>query len=1073
MSDPSNVALAPDRISALADRLEAARLMLSRISRPESAAASASNVDDDVFELEWALREELEDIAAGLAAGRSTEPGGVDLSATMRAPDGLAVMVGHKRASPGAEGACPPFAPDDRLEYGWNADLARRIFAVAATQGVRCKLFTRDGMDIAGSYDPVKTWGPAATVELHFNAAGAPVAKGTLTLYGAEASRPWAQLLQDRIAALFDRRRRHEDRGVHMPGQPGSGYARGARNVAQIHPSALIEPFFGDNPADAELGVRMKQQLAEAVVGAYADFVGRPAPKPQPGNTDGQVSDAATDGLFARLQETYDSLDPPIAGMDAETAKSLKTITLAQWAEESGWGTSRLATDHFNFAGMKALSEVEPILTQVSAQKIWYEAHDGFDWYLRFASIDDFIKGYFLFLDRSPYRGWREAAKRSSHDFIRFIGRIWSGGNPGYADRVIAIERRILRSVRVEPRHDPGDGLPVNLDGVPADAALFRELVLKHQAADPDLARMAPVLAAQWAHESDFGRSPLAFRHYNFAGLEWSEQLSDIAARTPHPTRPEKGDFCRFLDLAHFVEGYRRRLERDPAFDGWRERTRTSEDFIAFLSDAWRRDDPGYARALTALHAKFSPRSASPKPDPSPRPAPRPGGGSHSEIDRGGFVMKIKRTRCERARGRAFDRTVGSYTCYFEGVALPGLSGAVYERQGPGDNNATGRANHRRVEAGVYPLSTHAGDRNDHGVTLYRTLGYSASGVVGQASRPCVRLLGTRGRSGVLFHPADGYLWSVGCFNLSKPLAPLGRIEWSDSRARVIAVIDAMRNSLGARFPADANKPIPDAVMIVEGEPGPAGAPPTSMASASAFGRLQLDAARTTLASPAAAELSVYDMYHLFESALVGGAEAGDIDIRLVSQILDGASDVSVLRDESGAGVWTPFVGACSIVETHADPAARMALFGILSLIADKLVARVTVEDDRGPHTPMVEASVADSPAALAQLKTVGASVDGYDRSGMTPLLAAAYYASVAALRWLLENGADRLAKTTPPTLRDESVADVVSDDSTNPPPVGFDAMACAEAGKRSVEGDDEALDLYETTISELWRARN
>lgn len=1073
-----------ERFAKLAERLEGARRLISSLDETagaESALAKgfgATPLQENPSELRWALREELEDIAAGLSARKAPpQESAMDAVADARPLEGLAVMVGHTRVSPGAEGACPPFAPDDRFEYGWNAGLARRILDIATAQGIRCKIFTRDGTDIAGSYVPVRQWGPQASVELHFNSADSPSVKGTLTLYGADESEAWAQALQDKMVALFNRQGQREDRGIHLPG-PGSGYARGTQNVVQIHPSALIEPFFGHNPVDAELGISRKQKLAEAIVAAFAGFVGRPVrpPPPDPDVADDDRPTLPGGALFARLRETCEAMTLAIPDLDPQTAKSLKSIALAQWAEESGWGTSPLSAEHFNFAGMKALSEVGPILEQLSAQKVWYEAHDGFDWYLRFGRLEDFITGYFMFLDRSPYRGWREAAQRSPHDFIRFIGRVWSNGNPGYADRIISIERRILSAGPVQPAEPSGPSGPggtdaggaINLGAIPADARLFRDLVEHHLPADADLAKVKAVLAAQWAVESNWGRSALATQHFNFAGIEWSDRLSDLAARVPHPTNPEKGDYCRFLDLARFAEGYLQRLEREPAFAGWRSRAGSAADFIAFLSATWRPTDAGYARALSDRHRDLSASA--------PPPPPEPDDDGQPQVTRPGFVLRLTRTHCERSRDQTFDRTVSTYAAFFDGVALPGLSGVAFERQGPGDNSQTGVQGHRRVRAGTYALTTHLGSRTDDaGTPLYKTIGFTGSTDVGAASRPSIRLLDTGARSGILFHPAQGYLWSVGCFNLSKPLGALGDMEWLDSRKHVIDMISAMRDRLGSRFPSANNAAIPDTVMIIEGEPGPAGSREESpVMSTKGFGRQQLGVAREQMMSPAAAAPTPQDTFYLIAAALIGSAEAGQMEDGTVDQLIDGAGDLASLLDADGNTVWSPLVTACAIAETIGNLAVRGSVLARLAAIAQSIVARgVPVDATSGPHTPLVEAAVADSPAALAILLRLGADTERHDREGMTPLLAAAFHACADAVRFLLDMGADPRAVSLPPAPADggrpESAEAAVSDAL----PAGLAAMACAQEGKRLAAGNDEMLDRYEAVISLLWQEEN
>ncbi len=128
--------------------------------------------------------------------------------------------------------------------------------------------------------------------------------------------------------------------------------------------------------------------------------------------------------LFQELVAKYAALDIKHPG--------LKAVTLAQWALESGWGTSELAVKHFNFGGLKWRKEMEPYATEVS-----YEAHDGLAGYCAFADIDAFLKGYWAFIGRKVYDGW-EAHAGDPETFIRFIGEKYCP-QPDYADRVLAL----------------------------------------------------------------------------------------------------------------------------------------------------------------------------------------------------------------------------------------------------------------------------------------------------------------------------------------------------------------------------------------------------------------------------------------------------------------------------------------------------------------------------------------------------------------------------------------------------------------------------------------------------------
>jgi len=126
----------------------------------------------------------------------------------------------------------------------------------------------------------------------------------------------------------------------------------------------------------------------------------------------------------------------------------LRAVSLAQWMLESGRGTSDLAVDHYNLGGLKWRTEMTPFAT-----KVMYQAHDGADAYCKFATLENFISGYWGFLNRAPYSGW-ESHVASAEAFIRFIGPIYAQ-SPGYADKVLALlPEATTRLGVVTPRAD-------------------------------------------------------------------------------------------------------------------------------------------------------------------------------------------------------------------------------------------------------------------------------------------------------------------------------------------------------------------------------------------------------------------------------------------------------------------------------------------------------------------------------------------------------------------------------------------------------------------------------------------
>lgn len=148
--------------------------------------------------------------------------------------------------------------------------------------------------------------------------------------------------------------------------------------------------------------------------------------------------------LFNKLVKEYEEI--------AIEFPQLKAITIAQWLLESGRGTSLLATEHFNFGGLKWREPMGEFATPVD-----YQAHDGTDKYCKFENLEKFIKGYWRFLDRSPYDGWRNNVG-SSEDFIGFIGPIYAGDN-NYVSKVLNLlpEAKNLLANADHAEHNHGD----------------------------------------------------------------------------------------------------------------------------------------------------------------------------------------------------------------------------------------------------------------------------------------------------------------------------------------------------------------------------------------------------------------------------------------------------------------------------------------------------------------------------------------------------------------------------------------------------------------------------------------
>jgi len=156
-------------------------------------------------------------------------------------------------------------------------------------------------------------------------------------------------------------------------------------------------------------------------------------------------------------------------------------------------------------------------------------------------------------------------------------------------------------------------------------------------------------------------------------------------------------------------------------------------------------------------------------------------------------------------------RTYGEYQVYRNGTAVADLKGNICECIGPGDRVVDSG---HRVLPGHYPLWTQ--------FEKFRTIGYSNDlQHAGTPHMPGFRLEET-GRSGILIHPAhppDLYLSSIGCLNPTKPLGRLDKVDFWDSRQRVIDLIDSLHAFAPSAFAKEEEVHIANAWAVIDGEP--------------------------------------------------------------------------------------------------------------------------------------------------------------------------------------------------------------------------------------------------------------
>ncbi len=235
------------------------------LDEASSAQLSNSDLAARVKGLKFAL-DDLLDAAGPMGqddAGDAQEEPPEDAPGTR-----LAIIVGHTASRPGARAV----APIDMNEHPFNKDVAERMESAARARGIVARTFFRDGVGIRGAYQAAVGFEPGAIIELHFNAAGSPLARGTETLCSAAnpLSRALADTVQQAMVRVFSREGR-SDRGVKVLTDGDRGFVN--VSAAPSVPSVLVEPFFGSSEQECRLAKERTEAYAGGLVEAFESFM--------------------------------------------------------------------------------------------------------------------------------------------------------------------------------------------------------------------------------------------------------------------------------------------------------------------------------------------------------------------------------------------------------------------------------------------------------------------------------------------------------------------------------------------------------------------------------------------------------------------------------------------------------------------------------------------------------------------------------------------------------------------------------------------------------------------------------
>lgn len=180
----------------------------------------------------------------------------------MRLLGRLAIVVGHDKFQPGARAV----SPINQYEYHYNTEIAGLMDSMAKDYQLQSRIFFRNS-GLVKAYEAVNAWvenTPAVAIELHFNSDVNSDIRGTETLYdnAPRESEILATLVQGAVLIAF-KRKLDQNRRTKLIGDMD----RGGKNLALANcPSVIVEPFFGSNKEDSELGNSLKKEYAECLL---------------------------------------------------------------------------------------------------------------------------------------------------------------------------------------------------------------------------------------------------------------------------------------------------------------------------------------------------------------------------------------------------------------------------------------------------------------------------------------------------------------------------------------------------------------------------------------------------------------------------------------------------------------------------------------------------------------------------------------------------------------------------------------------------------------------------------------
>lgn len=117
---------------------------------------------------------------------------------------------------------------------------------------------------------------------------------------------------------------------------------------------------------------------------------------------------------------------------------------------------------------------------------------------------------------------------------------------------------------------------------------VFVDLTAVYRDKPIEFPHLKAITLAQWAIESAWGRTQLAHKFFNFAGMKWIPAMAPFGTPVMYAAHDGRTQYVHFNNLESFIDAYWARLDMVAHYGDWRVwGNRKPADFMKWITPAW------------------------------------------------------------------------------------------------------------------------------------------------------------------------------------------------------------------------------------------------------------------------------------------------------------------------------------------------------------------------------------------------------------------------------------------------------------------------------------------------------